>query len=241
MTEDQFGPSMSQWRSQHLPPPLPRLTPAMSAMSTMSTSSEASFGNVPPRATRHTSQSRLGRSEEVDEEDDVKLGGGPVNQRYGAPRGMTRAPSQGVQPSVPYPYPPPMRSRSASSPNVYQAPKISSALSFPYTANNESWSSAAPPPETLAMSSSNSHAGGTAYFAKRMSGGKRSSGESNSTETSETSSQQSPATPYGTIPGDSRGATPVSRQNSQDGVEQCSSMLVKVRCGEVSSLIRRRA
>jgi hypothetical protein len=72
------------------------------------------------------------------------------------------------------------------------------------------------------------------------SGGKRSSGESHSTETSETSSQQSPATPYGTVPSDPRGATPVSRQNSQDAVQGVGvvgngmTVLVKVRCGEVS-------
>lgn len=236
MTEDQFGPSMTQWRSQQtpiMPPPLPRLTSAMSAMSTMSVSSDASFINGTARAARQMSQSRLGRAEEVDEEEDYSPVEQERYQRFAPARGMARAPSQGVTPSVPYPHPPPLRSRSASSPNVYQAPKIIPAPPVPHTAYNSSWSNG--PTESLATSSSSSLVGGTAYFTKRISGGKRFSGESHSTETSETSSGQSPATPYGTMPGDIRGATPVSRQNSQDAVMQTSSMLIKVRCGEVRS------
>ncbi len=234
MTEDQFGPSMTQWRSQQPPPVMPTLPRLTSAMSTMSTSSEASFGNnIPPRAVRQMSQSRLGRSEEVEEEDYSPVE--PSYQRFAPARGMSRAPSQGVTPSVPYPHPPPLRSRSASSPNVYQQPKIISAPPMPNTAANGSWATG--PTESLGTSSSSSLVRGTHYFTKRMSSGKRSSGESHSTETSETSSGQSPATPYGTIPGDSRGATPVSRQNSHDAVMQVSSMLIKVRCGEVSDYL----
>jgi cell division control protein 24 len=232
MTEDQFGPSMTQWRSQQpspvMPPPLPRLTSAMSAISTMSASSEQSFGSLPTRGIRQMNVSRLGRSEEVEEEDPPM-----EHQRFGPARGMSRVPSQGVTPSVPYPHAPPLRCRSASSPHVYQMPRISPAPNLPYMADQEAWPSNGEA-ETMATSSSTSLVRGTAYFTKRMSGDKRSSGESHSTETSETSSQQSPATPYGTNPGDSRGATPVSRQNSQDAVAQGSAMLIKVRCGEVS-------
>ena len=234
MTEDQFGPSMTQWRSQQpgpiMPPPLPRLTSAMSAISTMSNASEASFGSAPQRTARGMSQTRLDPSEEVEEEDS------PVERsypRWGPSRGMSRAPSQGVTPSVPYPHPPPMRTRSASSPHVYQVTNPSSAPPLPHTAVDESWLTHGHG-EPLPPNSSSTSVGGTAYYTKRMSGDKRSSGESRSTETSETSSQQSPATPYGTIPGDSRGATPVSRQNSQDAGAQASTMLVKVRCAEVS-------
>jgi cell division control protein 24 len=236
MTEDQFGPSMTQWRSQQpMPPPLPRLASAMSARSA---TSEASFGG--PRSGRLNSGSRLGRYDEVDEENPMDHR--EEYNRYGPPRGMSRAPSQGIPPTIPYPHAPSLRNRSASSPNVYQIPKVSTAPPLPQSAP---WQSAStetfsPPPHTLAMSSSSTlvGSGGTAYFNKRMSGsgGKRSSGESHSTETSETSSQQSPATPYGTIPGDPRGPTPVSRQNSHDAV-QGMTVLIKVRCGEVSAML----
>ena len=201
-------------------------------MSTMSTSSEASFGNAPPsRGVRQISQSRLGRSDEVDEESSEDQR--EVIMRYGAPRGMARAPSHGVTPTVPYPHAPPLRNRSASTPNVYQVPRVIPAPPLPNSAANGSWVSHSPA-ETFSPSSSSTLIGGTAYFAKRMSGGKRSSGESHSTETSETSSQQSPATPYGSVPLDPRGVTPVSRQNSQDAVPQGSTILIKVRCGVVS-------
>jgi cell division control protein 24 len=70
---------------------------------------------------------------------------------------------------------------------------------------------------TLAASSSSTLVGGTADFTKRMSGSnKRSSGDSQATEVSESSSQ-SPATPYD-----------VSRQNSQDA----PMMLVRIQCGD---------
>ena len=214
-----------------MPPPLPRLTSAMSAMST---TSEASFGG--PRSGRLASGSRLGRYDETEEESLVEQR--EAFNLYGPARGMSRAPSQGVTPSVPYPHPPALRNRSASSPNVYQNPIVSPAPPLPQTAT---WQSSG----TETFSQSNATlvgSGGTAYFNKRMSGsgGKRSSGESHSTETSETSSQQSPATPYGTVPSDLRGATPVSRQNSQDAVHTAGvvgngmTVLVKVRCGEVS-------
>ncbi|WWD19582.1 hypothetical protein CI109_104043 [Kwoniella shandongensis] len=234
LTEDQFGPSMTQWRSQQpMPPPLPRLTSAMSAMST---ASEASFGMGPssarpPIGMRQMSISKLQRADETEEDSPTEQR--DTFNRYGVPRGMVRAPSHGVAPSVPYP--PPLRNRSASSPNVYQQPKVHAAPPLPNTASgNGSWTNGhvafSPPSMTdgLATSSSSTLVGGTAYFTKRMSGGKRSSGESHSTETSETSDQQSPATPYGSVPGDPRGPTPVSRQNSGEG----ANMLIKLRCGD---------
>jgi len=210
MTEDQFGPSMTQWRSQQ-PPPLPRLASAMSALST---GSEASFGVGPPRSGRQISQSRLGRAEEIEEESPTEAASGYNYPRYAPARGMARAPSHGVGPTVPHP--PPLRSRSASSPNVYQVPKVSSAAMpvIPSSAWAES--------PSLATSSSSTLVGGTAYFTKRQSGSnKRSSSESQNTETSETSSQ-SPATPYDIG----------SRQNSQDAnMFKRPTMLVKIRCG----------
>jgi len=241
MTEDQFGPSMTQWRSQQpMPPPLPRLTSAMSAMST---ASEASFGA--PRSGRLASGSRLGRYDEVEEESSLEQR--EAFNRFGPARGMSRAPSQGITPTVPYPHPPALRNRSASSPNVYQNPKVSPAPPLPQTATWQSTTTETFSPTHTSSAASTSStlvgSGGTAYFNKRMSGsgGKRSSGESHSTETSETSSQQSPATPYGTVPSDPRGATPVSRQNSQDAVQNVgvnlvggSNLLVKVRYQDVS-------
>nr|XP_018260932.1 cell division control protein 24 [Kwoniella dejecticola CBS 10117]OBR83090.1 cell division control protein 24 [Kwoniella dejecticola CBS 10117] len=259
LTEDQFGPSMTQWRNQQqpMPPPLPRLT---SAMSTLSTASEASFGNGinSARSIGHPSMSRtisgagsriLSRADETEEDSPTEQR--EAFNRFGPARGMTRAPSHGVQPSVPYP--PQLRNRSASSPNVYQQPKMdplppvpvpTQQIPHPYAAvqHQQQWSGANMDPQ-LSMSSSSTLVGGTAYFTKRMSaGGKRSSGESHSTETSETTSdQQSPATPYGSVPGDhphTRGATPVSRQNSSDVVGAAgSSVLIKLRCGEDQFLI----
>ena len=204
MTEDQFGPSMTQWRSQQ-PPPLPRLASAMS------TASEASFGTA-PRPARQMSQSRLGRAEEINDEEPTES---TSYNRYGSapfPRGMVRAPSHGVGPTVPRP--PPVRSRSTSSPNIYQVPHISAPLPpIPHSAWEES--------PSLAGSSSTTLVGGTAYFTKRISSSnKRSSSESHSTETSETSSQ-SPATPYDTHP------LSATRQNSQ----YAPTMLIKVKCG----------
>ncbi|WVF73048.1 hypothetical protein IAT40_007866 [Kwoniella sp. CBS 6097] len=242
MTEDQFGPSMTQWRNQQqpMPPPLPRLASAMSAMST---SSEASFGGPgiggpgvrPHIMTRQMSSARLQRADETEEDSPVEQR--QAFDRYGLARGMARAPSHGLPPSVPYP--PQLRNRSASSPNVYQQPRVGQAPPLPQSANmTPSWTNEGHPQGNgLATSSSSTLVGGTAYFTKRMSAGKRSSGESHSTETSETSDQQSPATPYGSVPGDPRAATPVSRQNSSDVVGTGSSVLIKLRCGEDQFLI----
>ncbi|WWC94759.1 hypothetical protein V866_001608 [Kwoniella sp. B9012] len=247
LTEDQYGPSMTQWRSQQqpMPPPLPRLT---SAMSTLSTASEASFGPGVGSGSRyypHPAMSRtmsgagsriLQRADEAEEDSPTEQR--EAFNRYGPARGMARAPSHGVAPTVPYP--PQLRNRSASSPNVYQQPQMVPNSALPPLPPNQyqqqqqqSWNTSMDP--QLSMSSSSTLVGGTAYFTKRMSaGGKRSSGESHSTETSETTSdQQSPATPYGSVPG-----APVSRQNSSDVVGTgSSSVLIKLRCGEDQFLI----
>ncbi|OCF61169.1 cell division control protein 24 [Kwoniella mangroviensis CBS 10435] len=247
LTEDQYGPSMTQWRSQQqpMPPPLPRLT---SAMSTLSTASEASFGPGVGSGSRyypHPAMSRtmsgagsriLQRADEAEEDSPTEQR--EAFNRYGPARGMARAPSHGVAPTVPYP--PQLRNRSASSPNVYQQPQMASNSVLPPLPPNQyqqqqqqNWNTSMDPQQS--MSSSSTLVGGTAYFTKRMSaGGKRSSVESHSTETSETTSdQQSPATPYGSVPG-----APVSRQNSSDVVGTgSSSVLIKLRCGEDQFLI----
>ncbi|WVQ84699.1 hypothetical protein IAT38_006855 [Cryptococcus sp. DSM 104549] len=262
MTEDQNGPSMSMWRNQQAPPPLPRLT---SAMSGMSMASESSFGGgtpgVRPGMGRQMSSARLHRADEREEESPLEQR--EAYSRYGPARGMVRAPSHGI-PSVPHPHPPPLRSRSASSPNVYQGPVMTSGVPpppLPHTASaNGSWTTNSVASEETVHASSTSgssvgghiphpyrtahpvhhHAqqsqGGTAYFNKRISGngGKRSSGDSNSTETTETSSQTSPATPWASGP-DVRG--PV-RQDSGDSLGMSGSpgslVLIKLQCGEES-------
>ncbi|WVN86432.1 uncharacterized protein L203_101596 [Cryptococcus depauperatus CBS 7841] len=243
LTEDQYGPSMSQWRNQHslAAPPLPRMS---SAMSGVSMASEASFGSgiagVRPGVSRQTSLARLPQAFEVDE-DGNSMEQREAFTRFGPARGMVRAPSHGV-PTVPHP--PPLRSRSASSPNVYQQPTVMGAPVLPYTAGpNGSWTTSAASTVQSNMhpysqstpvpgfgpyaSSSTTLVGGTAYFTKRISGEKRSSGGSHhSSTTTETSDQTSPATPYGSGNGDVRGAV---RQNSGDGVS--GSVLIKLRCG----------
>lgn len=254
MTEDQYGPSMTQWRTQQpTAPPLPRLT---SAMSGMSVASELSFGSGPGSTgirtgmVRQMSSTRLPRATEVDEGEGNPMDTRESYGRYGSLRGMMRAPSHAM-PSMPHP--PPLRNRSASSPNVYQQPTVTGAVSLPYTAGpNGTWTTS-PLASTLQMSthpyvqstpvpgfgpsSSTTLVGGTAYFNKRMSNEKRSSGESHhSTTTTDTSDQTSPATPYGSGNGDVRGPL---RQNSGDNVS--GSVLVKLRFGNVGnsySLIR---
>lgn len=205
MTEDQNGPSITQWRQAQIPP-MPRL---------MSNASEASFGTgigsgSRPALGRQTSTaSRLGPAEEVDED---------AYYHEPGPRGMARAPSQ---PHTGLPYPPQLRNRSASSPNVYQLPQ--GAPPLPPSGWTES---------PINASSSTTLVGGTAYFTKRMSDkDKRFSSESHSTETSETSSGQSPATPYAQS-SDLRHPTPVSRQNSSDAQGNGNGLLLRVKCGD---------
>lgn len=254
MTEDHNGPSITQWRQQAPPlpqaPHLPRITSGGSVAA-----SDASWTSA--NGSRRPSQSRLGRPDEDIEEEGrgygVNPGGPPPGAfaRYESQRGMSRTPSQGVTGvstgSGGIPPPPPLRSRSASSPNVYQQAQVSPIPPLPMTAattnGGSNWptqhSNNAPyPPSGSATSSSTglgSTPGGTAYFTRRMSTGKRSSQESQTTETSETSSQ-SPRTPYtNATPGDLRGATPVSRQNSQEAPP--STVFVKVRSGDANFVI----
>jgi cell division control protein 24 len=165
-------------------------------------------------------------AEEMDEEDE----GQAEPQRFGSSRGMTRAPSHAVTSTVPYP-PPALRNRSASSPNVHPSGSKQVAQAPPLPNMSGSWApDQGERDRNYNSGSSTTLVGGTAYFAKRMSAGNRSSG--GSTETSETaSSQQSPATPYGMMGGELRGPTPVSRQNSGDG-----TVLLRVKAGEVSNL-----
>lgn len=221
LTEDHDGPSMAQWRQQ-VPsaPPLPRIT---------SGTSESSWtGNGYSRPP--------GR---VDDEEEHVPHAPPGSYRYG---GMSRGPSQGVSQPLP-----PLRNRSVSSPNVHQPPQASPVPPMPHTAATTNGTSPSWPQNGNAYGSGSTSSsstglgstpGGTAYFARRMSDDKRDSRESHTTETSDTSSQ-SPRTPYtNATPGDLRGATPVSRQNSQETAPSATStVLVKVRSGDANFVI----
>lgn len=215
MTEDQNGPSMTQWR-QHTPP-MPHLPSG-------SVAGDASWGRAAGQSyRRQPSQSG-------------------VDDAYGAPVAYGRYdqyPGRGQRPPLAN-MPQPLRNRSTSSPNVYQ-PNEAPLPPLPHTAAlNGKWTSANGNPYPTGSSSSSSTGlvsatpGGTAMFNRRMSVGKRSSQESETTETSETSSG-SPRTPYtNERPGEPRGATPVSRQNSQDA---SPLVYIKVRSGDANFVI----
>ena len=227
MTEDQFGPSVSQWRNQQQPPPMPRM---MSNQSSTSNMSESSFGTM-PRSARQMSQSRITRG--IDEESEPSPTESDLrsHQRYAPARGMARAPSHQMTPSVPHPHAPPMRSRSASQPHVYP---LTTDLPMPPVPNSAQGHNGWHEPYPVSSSSTLVGSGGTAYFKRQSGGGKRSSGDSHSTETSETSSQISPSTPYGMIPGE---GPVVSRKNSEALLPaQAGTMLVRARCQEVSTV-----
>ncbi|BEI86910.1 hypothetical protein CcaverHIS002_0702560 [Cutaneotrichosporon cavernicola] len=215
MTEDQNGPSMTQWR-QHAPP-VPHLPSG-------SVASDASWGHSAGQSYRRQPSQSGG--------DDV----------YGAPNAYGRYdqyPGRGPRPPL-VNMPQPLRNRSTSSPNVYQ-PNEAPLPPLPHSAAlNGKWTGANGTPYPTGSSSSSSTGlasappGGTAMFNRRMSVGKRSSQESETTETSETSSG-SPRTPYtNERPGEPRGATPVSRQNSQDAP---SLVYIKVRSGDANFVI----
>ena len=239
MTEDQSGPNMTQWRTA---PPLPRLQSAQSAVSSVSMASEASFGTIPRSAGRQFSASRIPRPGGIDEESEGSTDAEFMSQRPPRPippRGMQRAPSHQLPPSVPHP-PPMLRTRSASSSQTYPMP-MSHHAPIPAMPPTRPPYSSQPWNDSSVMSSSSTLVGGTAYFNKRISGGKRSSGDSQSTETSETSktsSQISPSTPYG-APSDGPPGI-VSRQNSSDtGLPilggGAGKVRVRVQSGNVSS------
>jgi cell division control protein 24 len=236
MTEDQNGPSMTQWRQQGQQPQMPPMPRMMSAQSSMSAASEASFGHPAPRGSinRNMSTSRLGPSEEVDEGSDHTP---TYSQRYPSQRGMmARAPSQGIPPTVPYPGSL-LRNRSASSPNVFQQPHVGPSPSAGHTPILPGMAEY-DYTDSVGMSSSSTLVGGQ-YQGKRTSGGgKRSSSESQSTETSESSSGPSPATPYANNASELRGSVQVERHGSGDlgmgGIGGGSAILIRVKCGEVS-------
>ncbi|TXT05950.1 hypothetical protein VHUM_03711 [Vanrija humicola] len=239
MTEDQNGPSMTQWRQQAVPP-LPSHPRAVGGDSAGSTGAPEGWRAGPNGRRQHSqSQSRLAGRLDEEEADFASVPPGAfARYEQAAPRGMARAPSNGAaapqgqqQGSI--------RSRSASSPNVYQPANNAPLPPLP-NGSSPTWHNQNTPYVSGSATSSStglgSTPGGTAYFNRRMSTGKRSSAESQTTETSETSSQ-SPRTPYtnGT-PGDMRGATPVSRQNSEEA-GPAQNVLVKVRSGESNFVI----
>lgn len=213
MTEDQSGPNMVMWKNMHTAPPLPAL-PHIGSASSSAVGSEGSWGHGPRRQMAGT--------------EDMHMPPAAYQQYSQGPRGpgSRQMSQQAGQPP---------RNRSVSSPNVHQQPMSASGSS------SAGWGSTNVPYPTGSNSSSStglgSTPGGTAYFTRRESNGKRTSQESETTETSDSSSQ-SPRTPYtNATPGDLRGATPVSRQNSQENGSAPSTILVKVRCGESNFVI----
>lgn len=221
MTEDQSGPNMVMWKNMHTAPPLPAL-PHIGSAPSSAVGSEASWGHGPRRQMTGT--------------EDMHMPPAAYQQQYSqGPRGPGSR-----QMSQPAGQPP--RNRSVSSPNVHQQAQLppmsasgSSSSGWGPTSNGN-----APYPTGSNSSSSTglgSTPGGTAYFTRRESNGKRTSQESETTETSDSSSQ-SPRTPYtNATPGDLRGATPVSRQNSQENGAAPATVLVKVRSGESNFVI----
>lgn len=234
MTEDQNGPSMTQWR-QHAPP-LPHLPRITSGGSSDASSWSHGAGQQPHYSRRQPSQSNV---------DDVHGAPPAAFSRYdqlSGRGGQRQPPPNGLPNGLPNgaaapPVPSGVRHRTTSSPNVYQGSQAPLPPLPPHSANGQ-WTGAngnAPFPTGSATSSMT----GAAGFSRSMSlGGKRSSQESETTETSETSSG-SPRTPYtNERPGDPRGATPVSRQNSQDAVQMpISSVYIKVRSGDANFVI----
>ncbi len=170
-----------------------------------------------------------------------------ANARYANGIGMQRAGSGQMDPSVPQPHPAALRTRSASSPNVYQVPVLgamqhSSRPPLPYGG-----SSAMTPGSSGQSLNSNSDemTRHTAQFGNKSYGpsalsltatsetnvsdfAKRSSNSSGSTELSELSSH-SPETPYGGQIGDSMQLK--SRISSGDSVR---NVIVKVHFNQVS-------
>lgn len=255
MTEDQNGPSMTQWRQQVPPlpqaPHLPRITSGASVAgsdSSWGTHGVAHVSSSQGASRRHPSQSRI-------DPDEYTSGPPGAYARYehssqrGHSRGGAALPAGAAAAAANGS----LRNRSQSTPNVQAAmqaplpPLPTSATHGPSSSTSSAWANANGGnvyPSGSATSSStgvnsSSVPGGTTYFHRRASTGKRSSQESETTtETSETSSQ-SPRTPYtNTTSGDLRGATPVSRQNSQDAAQPVPTMLyIKVRCGESNFVI----
>jgi cell division control protein 24 len=251
MTEDHNGPSMQQWRSRGGAPPLPQ-APTLPRIT--SGHSDSSWSGSQQNGRRTATGTRPGHEEDLDDSERTPSTAPPGAFNYyesSSTRGMSRVPSQGVTPTGPTGPPPPLRARSASSPNVYQQPQMSPVPPLPHTAGTSNGTSPSWPgqngggaPYVSGSTSSSSTGlgstpGGAADFNRRQSTEKRGSQESQTTETSETSSQ-SPRTPYTTAtPGDLRGATPVSRQNSQEAAPSASpaTVLVKVRSGDANFVI----
>lgn len=246
-TENQNGPSMQQWRNQQPSASLPAMPPMPRLMSASSATSEASFGN--PAGVRQLksqmSQAKLGRSNEESDEaqyasypgqysssgSDATVRGPP--SRLGMRGDMVRTPSQGLTPTMHYPQAPPLRMRSASSPNVYQMPKVASSLppvpagrSSPQAWNDSYFNEPSYNPSKSTLGTSASTNSSSAYL-------KRASASSNATEVSETSSH-SPVTPYSN--GVASGSLPVSRQGSGDS-GRGSLMMCKVHFVNVSRLL----
>lgn len=231
MTEDQNGPSITQWRQQAPPlpqaPHLPRITSGTSVAGSDSSWGHGMSHSISQGGSRrHPSQSRI---------DPDEYNGGPPNAYARYEHSSQRGHSRAVAPplSASSSTSGTLRNRSMSSPNVQAAmqaplpplPIGASSSSGLYQQANGSGSA----------TSSSTGINGTTYFTRRNSTGKRSSQESETTETSETSSQ-SPRTPYtNTTSSDLRGATPVSRQNSQDAPP--SMVYIRVRSGESNFVI----
>lgn len=256
-----YGNNLSQW-NQGAVPPLPR------GVSGASVRTDASFTNGHRyNGSRQVSGGSSSLSRGMSEEALPYLGEGEevlrpsmveANARYANGLGMSRTGSYANgttngSASVPQPHPGALRNRSASSPNVYQVPRMTSGPSpsppplpgsaaMTTTSSGQSWSTndssaynRVPHLGNNGFNPSNLSLTATSETENSDFDKKRSSNGSDETELSEVSSR-SPETPYDRNVRDLVPVQPNSRAGSGDStIAYAASVIVKVRFNSVST------